>query len=170
MNRTCEQMNNLLTAAAVGRFDALRPEQISDLETHLNECGRCAARLMNNVPRADALAAHWPAPAPSAAQWANVWEQIDAAAVLTTRQSHPTMRGGVLRLWRAAAAVAACVALVGFWRFVSPTAPPPAAFQLARNTEIRELESYGGQTPFVVSMSGQNEASIIWVLDDDEGA
>lgn len=170
MNTPCEQLADALLALIDGRPDALAPEQVAELETHLDECPTCAARLARVQARPeatlhDALAA----PVPEPALWDAVWDRIDArstAVSVTARRRLPV----TLRLWSGLSAAAAVILLATVWWLTPPAADYPWDLRLAGpdDVNIQSLEVFGDATSIVLTAEGDDAAPIIWVIEENE--
>lgn len=168
-NDPTDNLKAQIDAIDFGNIDAISPEQIAELETALNahEAGvsHLADRLAKPDPRlASALdAAERPAMPPPEA-WDRMWDRITAE---TGRHQHaPAAPHRIVRLWRPAAAVAACLFLATAWWLQTPTtASDPWPVTLATNVEIEQVESFGDTMPLVMSV-GDEGMPVIWVVED----
>ena len=166
---THEKLEEAVTALAEGRFEALTPDQMAEVEAHVNTCDSCAARLAMAPAVADRELAG-DVETPPAEVWGDVWRRIDETAV---RAEVPRPARGWARRWRAWAPVSIAAALlvaVGLTQLVpdrggSLTALLPAG---SGDVEIVDLKVFGDATPFVVSAGSQDEISVIWVIEDSE--
>jgi anti-sigma factor RsiW len=105
-------MADLHDLTAAYALDALDERERSSYEEHLGSCERCRAELSTLAPTAAALAYLPSSPAPPAA----LRGRILAAATEGRENVVPLRRGPTYRWVAAAAAVAACAALVlGIW-------------------------------------------------------
>ncbi len=171
MSARPENLDEALQAVMAGDLDALRPDQVAQLETLLNEEPAMAARLANRLAAPDALLADALAQAergavPSAAVWEQAWERIDAAAPAMPA-TVGRRRALVIRLWKPLAAVAACLLMVAVWKISLAT--PQAEdwpMRLATDVQIDQLEVSEGSTPFIISDGAEHPVQIIWVLED----
>lgn len=169
-----DNLDEALRAVAAGNLDALRPDQVAQLETLLNEEPALAAQLADRLVAPDALLASALAQAeqaavPSAAVWEQAWERI-GAAVPAMPATVGRRRRMVIRLWKPLAAVAACLLMVAGWKISSATPKTEDwPMQLATNVDIDQLEVYDGRTPFVFTSGGENGFEVIWVLGEDQG-
>jgi anti-sigma factor RsiW len=166
MSTSCEQLAAALQALIDGRLDALAPEYVSAMETHLNECPTCAARLAAAQARPeDTLTA----PAPDPARWDAVWDRIDAPPVAETvppRRRVPA----TLRLWSGLSAAAAVI-LIASLRWLAPPATDSSwNLRLAgpEDVQIQTLEVFGDATSIVLTAEGDDDAAIIWVIQENE--
>lgn len=172
MPQTCEQFADLLTAASAGDFDALSPEQIEQLEAHVNACPACAERLGDATPTPDPaldalkqVGAGTGAPTPEV--WENVWDGIEAGRLSDSAPQPVKSRRSLLRrIWKPLTAAAACLMVAAVWRATTGPWTVSPAVQLSTNVEVHELEVFGDETAIVFSMDSNNGAAVIWVLDE----
>ena len=170
MNTPCEQLADALQAFIDGRLDALKPGRVAALETHLNECPACAARLAAAQARPeDALRDAIAAPAPDPTQWDAVWDQVDArsaAVSVPARRRLPV----TLRLWSGLSAAAAVILIAALWWLAPPAADSPWDLRLAgpEDVKIQSLEVFGDATSIVLTAEGDAAAPIIWVIQENE--
>jgi hypothetical protein len=166
MTDACEQLEPILRLAAAGDFDALAPAQVAALETHVNTCPRCTARLAEHVPEPDADLAP-PVQMPSDHQWNQVWDEIQAAPDNVSGRGSPGI-ARLRRLWQPLVAAAACLFMIVMWRSALPAAESTWNLQLSDNVVVHEIETFGDVTSLVV-YGDDNGAAVIWMLED-EGA
>ena len=166
MNRACETIRAALQAVETGRLDALSDAQVSSLESHLEECAACAARLSGAKPPMDSSKRAPPA-GPSDAEWSAVWEGIENASATTDLQPKRSRSTIVLRFWPVGAAAAALMLAVGLWRVGHLPGSRPS-MQLSSHVEVHEIEVFGDATTFV-ALDDDGGAAMIWVVQD-EGA
>ncbi len=164
---TCKKWHDAITALVEGRFDDVSPDEIEQVETHLNECEACANRLNHVTPTADPLLDAEPAE-PSAEQWEGAWDRIDdsaAAAEATVREPRR------LPMWAGLSAAAVVVAAVGLWQSVGLRNGSDWAMQLAGagDVQIESLEVFGDATTMVLGAGDDAETPVIWVMEE-EGA
>lgn len=166
MNRACETIRDALQTVESGRLDALSDAQVSSLESHLEDCAACAARLARAEPpavssRSASLAG------PSDAEWSAVWDGIENTSATTDLRPNRLRPTIVLRFWPVGAAAAALLLAVGLWRVGQWPGSGPT-MQLSSNVEIHEIEVFGDATTFV-ALDDSGGAAMIWVVQD-EGA
>ncbi len=159
-----DNFDELLDRVAAGRLDDLTPEQVAALEAHLNATPVAAERLADMVPEVDPrLAAR--VSTPTDAEWDEVWQQVDSAAL----SREPTARtlGRVIRLWRPLAAAAACLLLLVLWRAAPSPADAAWELQLSDNVIVHELEVFGDSSAFI-AYSDEDGSAVIWVFEEND--
>ncbi len=165
MNTTqsCEPYRQTIAALREGRFDAIEPDQMAAAETHMNDCAACRSALENVTPIPEARLCETFA-LPEGESWKKVWDNVDEAAATPPHAQARIIR--FMRPWGTLAAAAAVMLMVGLWR----TGTDDWAFQLAgaADVEIESMEVFGDSTAMLMSF-GDDDISIIWVMDD-EGA
>ena len=166
MNRACETVRDALQAVESGRLDGLSNAQVSSLESHLEDCAACAARLSGAKPPMESSRFAPPA-GPSDAEWGAVWDGIESASATTGSRPVRTQLRFVRRFWSVGAAAAALLLAVGLWR-VGGLPGSNHTMQLSSNVEVHEIEVFGDATTFV-ALDDSGGAAMIWVVQD-EGA
>jgi len=165
----CHILADAMAALAEGRFDEITPQVMAEVERHLNECPDCAARLGTAAPGAGDLL-HVEARAPSAAEWALVWQRIDGAAQQEAHQRRRHRLGHGMRPWMGLSAAAALLATAGLWQWHESAGRARWDLRFAGPGEaaIESLEVFGDATAFVLSAGDDGAASIIWVMENGE--
>jgi hypothetical protein len=164
----CQRLQGPIAALAEGRFDDLSPDEVAAVETHLNVCAACAARLATARATPDAGYPEPPA-GPEAGVWDAVWNRIDEAALDSRPVGLSGARARWLRSWGAMSAAAAILLATAIWHLV-PLGPSPAwEFRLAgaRDVEIESLEVFGEATTFVLNTDDDVGTAIIWVMEEN---
>ncbi len=158
MTSQSRKTEELLELVARDRLDELTPDEVTRLEAVADADPRVEARLAGLAAGGRALA---DAPLPSTAQWEQVWQAIDAARPASKRRA---------RFWFSPVAIAAAIAMFVVWSFPwSHGHEVGWALRLDANAEIVELETFGGELPFVVSAGDNGGFPVIWVMDESEG-
>ncbi|MBI5866365.1 MAG: hypothetical protein HZB38_17990 [Planctomycetes bacterium] len=168
-----ENLKSLLARVEAGELDSLTPEQVARLEQHLHESPAAADRVGRAQPPTDRLLAA-PIAGPSETEWAGVWSAVESNFA-SQRKERSATAGRVVSLGRAAAAIAACVAIFVLWRSL-PTSKPAGegwGLAVATNVEIHEVEVFGGRSSMLHFADDGSGAVLISVSDppeDDTGA
>jgi len=163
----CNRLSDVVTALAQGRFDEVGPEEMADVEHHLNQCGDCAA-LLNDAAPAPGRPLDVDVTAPSKAQWDQAWQRIDAATAKPARQRrHPLQ---LARNWAFLSAAAAVVLAAGLWQWHDAGLPSNWDLRLAGSSDvtIESIEVFGDSTAMVMNTGEADNATIIWVMEDEE--
>lgn len=166
MNRACETIRDALQAVESGRLDALSDAQVSSLESHLEDCAACAARLAGADPPA-VSSRNASLAGPSDAEWSAVWDGIESGSATTDSRPVRARLRLAPRFWTMGAAAAALLLAVGLWRVGEWPGSGPH-MQLSSNVEVHEIEVFGDATTFV-ALDDRGGAAMIWVVQD-EGA
>jgi|GEM_PF-1407464 len=173
-----ENMEELLSRVAAGRLDDLTPEQIDALEVYLNDTPAAAEQLAEVRPATDAALGQ-DLPTPTSTEWENVWGNVEAgvetdsgagANMHVAPVSNRSIAKGA-RLWRPAAALAACVALMLVWRVTSKPADAGWEIKLSDHVVVHDLEIYDDGAGFIAF--DDDGAAMIWVFEangSQEGA
>lgn len=176
MNQSHDNLEQLLARIASGDLDGLSASDIATVEHALHANPALADRFADAMPPANALL-QVPVAKPSAAEWSGIWSEIErrrAMPMQDKRRREPR----VFTLWRAWAAVAACVGLFALWR-VLPISGNGAGggddVRLASggNVEILDMEVFGGRSATLHFADDGSGAVIISISDpenEDSGA
>jgi hypothetical protein len=168
MNAQRPDIEALLVQVEAGRLDDLSVEQIAALEAALDESPALAERMAGLRPPADACLQS-AARMPSAADWSRVWNAIDSSFA-SQRAERPARVGRIYTLGRAAAAIAACVALVVAWRTLLVSTPDNSAgwaLAVSSNTEILELEVFDGRSA-TLDFAGDGSGVVVISIGDPD--
>jgi hypothetical protein len=160
-------LQHILNLIAGGELDRLTPADIARLE-------RCDDSELSAIADRSARVSHDPLVAavaqPGAAEWARMWSVIDARSQATRRDSR---KSGIIQIYRAAMAVAACAALaVCLIRGGGSADEAPLAWdlQLSGDVDVLELEAFGSTVSAVDLVNDESGAAIISLFDDSDDA
>lgn len=163
----CNRLSNVITALSQGRFDEVGPEVLANVEHHLNQCGECAA-LLNDAAPAPGGPFSVDVTIPSKAQWDRTWQAIDgASAKRVTQRRHPLQNA---RNWAFLSAAAAVVLAAGLWQWHDAGQPSNWDLRLAGSSDvaIESIEVFGDSTAVVMNTGEAENATIIWVMEDED--
>ncbi len=173
MSQSNHNLEQLLDRVITGRVDDLSAAEIAALEQALHADPALAKRLAGAMPQRDPVM-QVAVEKPTAADWAEVWSEIEQRKTtsLPPANSRATR---VFSLWKAATAVAACVALFAIWRAFPISRGDSGELRVASsgNVEILDMEVFGGRSAtlhFADDGSGAVIISISDPEDDDSGA
>lgn len=172
MSQSHENLEQLLERVASGAVDGFSESDIAAVEQALLADAALAERFAHAKPPVDLLL-QTPAAKPTVSEWSHVWSGIEHRRAMPTQEA----RGHGLRIfavWRAGAAVAACVGLFAIWRAL-PDSSGGGGMQLASssNVEILDMEVFGGRSATLHFADDGSGAVIISISDpevDDLGA
>lgn len=166
------ELNELLARVEAGHLDSLSPDQALQLEAHLDRDTAAARRI--GAAAVPPLGPSQGMPTlPSEAMWRMVWSQVAAAGDREAHQRAAARPAALLRLphaWpglrriRPFAAAAACVLGVGIWSWLTPA--QAERLRLNADTQISQLEVDENWSSFVLTDSGDQDFTIIWVVED----
>ncbi|MCH7870552.1 MAG: hypothetical protein IID33_02520 [Planctomycetes bacterium] len=167
MNTTqsCENYRETIAALRDGRFDAIQPDQMAAAETHMNGCAACRSALTDVTPIPEPQLCET-ATLPADESWKSVWDKLDESAATPNHTQARILR--FVRPWGTLAAAAVVMLMVSLWRMTPATDTDDWAFQLAvaGDVEIESMEVFGDSTSMLMSF-GDDDISIIWVMDDE---
>lgn len=168
MNNQRPEIEVLLAQLEAGRLDDLSVEQIAALASALDDSPALAQRVAGLRPTVDARL-QVRAASPSSEDWARTWNTIDSG-LASQRGSRPAPAGRIYTLGRAAAAIAACVALVVVWRTLLVSTPDNSAgwaLAVSSNTEILELEVFDGRSA-TLDFADDGSGVVVISIDDPD--
>lgn len=178
MPKDANNLKRLLTLVEHGRLDDLSSADVAALEKHLNEDAGAAGSIAEVVPSGGDAGSRVRA-APTAAEWASLWERIESG--VGARPDETPARGGapprVFTWFRVVTAAAACVAFLLAWLFTPETRPVDRsagwALEFSGANQILEL-TVPGSVRAMVHYTDDGVALIAYddAADDDrfEGA
>ena len=173
MSLSKHNWEQLLDRVIAGRLGVLSAADVAALEQALHADPALAERLAGAMPQVDPVM-QVAVEKPTASEWSQVWSGIEQRQATPLPNSNPRATR-VFSLWKAATAVAACVALFAIWRALPNSRGDGGEVRLASsgNVEILEMEVFGGRSAtlhFADDGSGAVIISISDPQDDDSGA